>query len=322
MAKYTPYKTTFDCARRVLGVSKKEAVAAILETIHYGTAGSCAANELAVLAGETAWDSMGRPSYRIAPHLVQGLMRTSLDIEARYLRFPHSVFSIEIPNSIHIRNNDEERLESLLICSLAPASSEHQTREQFVLDCVPIPPNGTDPIRLIFVEFWEDSDKKGVANLTISLEPGHVISERLKTVFTRPGHDSTIVSDTTLSQMVSLGLGAALFAVGSGRFVKWVGSANKNRQGKRNNKKKSDKIWMLGTDIRLPGTKSKSSDSHPGEPTGRHLKWAHLVQGHLKMQPRGPANDRSYSLIYIAPTVARPDLEFPPQATRHVIDTS
>ena len=65
----------------------------------------------------------------------------------------------------------------------------------------------------------------------------------------------------------------------------------------------------LGREIELPPSVLKLLDAHrDSSGPGRELTHAHLRRGHLRHQRKGPMESPRIELIYVAPTIVRPDL--------------
>lgn len=66
--------------------------------------------------------------------------------------------------------------------------------------------------------------------------------------------------------------------------------------------------WCVGSEIALP-TPAVDHKYIDGErPATGGLSTSHVRSGHMRIQPMGPRDNRRYEMIFIAPTVVRPDL--------------
>jgi hypothetical protein len=61
----------------------------------------------------------------------------------------------------------------------------------------------------------------------------------------------------------------------------------------------------VGSEIALPRYERTQDDDEHG--TGKSLEYGHMRSGHMRMQPHGKGN-KERKLIFIPPTVVRPDL--------------
>lgn len=266
------------------------------------------------MVAEINWIKIGRPSYRVATPLANALVKTNLDIDSSFVRFPHGVFSVEFQEGHKIGD-----LKSLLVFAASAETvatepgGRRYSRADSIRQSKPVPPDGKS--------HWVLSVSADVGKpdydhhpISISLNPGEKLSDRLDLL------------DTTeeMKGFVKLALGVAMFSVSANAgMVKRIGPRKKT--GKRSKKSRlreasAKRLWSLGADILLPGSGSGDSVRSGGDGEGsRELSFAHIRQGHLRMQALGSVDSRHYELRYIAPTVVRPDLPLSPAATRHKI---
>ena len=67
------------------------------------------------------------------------------------------------------------------------------------------------------------------------------------------------------------------------------------------------KGWVIGREIDLPRP-IVNRIGYPDTGGGRELAYGHIRSGHMRLQPCGPQNSLR-RLIFVAPTIVRPDLE-------------
>lgn len=67
--------------------------------------------------------------------------------------------------------------------------------------------------------------------------------------------------------------------------------------------------WKVGSEIDLPAPVVEHLTSHESREK-RELKYGHIRTGHVRMQQKGPRRDPYYELVFIEPTLVRPDLPF------------
>lgn len=329
---WTGYTPAFDIYAKQAGIPLPKAIDELGATIQRGVAeGSLLINEAIGHLAERTWNTMGRPSYRVAPALADALADTDLDLDATFIRFPHPVFGIELPASFDLRNRGGHRLEGLLVSAVREETT--QAGRAIGIDA----PDGAGDWRFIVLQTWRDEDGAPVV-FTLSLKPGDRVGARIREIeanadfseaYVKRGHDGTITGEDALRRIIALALGSALFAVGANaRLVRPVGrppEARKKRQGRRADRRPPEpRRWVLGADISLPGRADRpagaGADTDDEDAPGRSLRWSHVRQGHLRLTPTGPRSDRRYVLRYIAPTIVRPDLPLAPRATRHAMD--
>lgn len=290
----------------------------------YGTSVGGAAR-IALTAGllERHWVDTGRPSYRVSPTLGAALVNTGLKFSVAFLRLPHAVFSVEIPDGVDLfeSGGDGWRLESILIGAKNPEGLLVRQDGMFSrMASVPwTAPTGEGGVLLSVVMRYKGGGRGVFAH---KFPEGVSIEESLR-------HVSEIRSwptarETHRREVLALVVGAAMFAVSANSgLVKRVerASGSKNKKRKRKVFAPRPKTWTLGADIQLPGGRSESSLGESDGPSGE-LRFSHIRQGHLRMQRVGPRADPSYVLKYIGPTVVRPDLPLAERATRHRLDSA
>jgi hypothetical protein len=65
--------------------------------------------------------------------------------------------------------------------------------------------------------------------------------------------------------------------------------------------------WVVGREIDLPRPLIHYVDDRPSATHTFELKYGHIRSGHMRMQPCG-AHNQDRKLIFVAPTIVRPDL--------------
>ena len=194
-----------------------------------------------------------------------------------------------------------------------------------------------DSWKLLVVQSWSGEERKDNPFFVVTIDKNKPLSESISAAafkdrsgewFYGIGRSRTELNP--LLRMAKLVIGSALFSVGANhkflhRIPERRGAAKRRARAKKKRRPvgyedKDRRVWSMGPSIKLPnrgggGGSSSKSDS------GR-LKWAHMRQGHLRLQRVGPRGKGKYSLRYIPPTVVRPDLGFPEgyKATRHDMD--
>lgn len=81
----------------------------------------------------------------------------------------------------------------------------------------------------------------------------------------------------------------------------------------------ADKGFLVGADIKLP--KDLQQALKPaGTGEGHSLQYGHVRSGHLRIQPYGKRDGKkTYKVIFIAPTLVRPDLPLKPKLTDRAV---
>lgn len=317
MSRWSEYIPLSDYYAREVGVPLREAVQTVGKVIEEGVrTGKLQTFEMVSYLAERNWTELGRPSYRVSTALAEALVETDLDIQAKHIRFPHSVFGIEIPRGFTLLNAQGRRLLGLLVTATRLSPTGDQAGA-YVLGIEA--PDGEGPWGFTVCQTWE-GEEETPATFRVRLDPDDVVGERLKEMTTKRVDDAVTVPESR-ARLVALALGAALFAVGANsKFVRPIQAGGKRQGRKAHNRPPEPRRWSLGADIVLPRRGKPAGPTEPTEGSGRSLQWAHVRQGHLRLVPTGPRSERTYVLRYIAPTVVRPDLPLAPRATRHLLD--
>jgi len=314
---WTSYIPSFEALGRMLAIPMPQAIERIRKVTADGIfQGLISRNEAFAVVAEETWNSLGRPSYRVALPLATALTETRLNIDEKFLYFPHEVFAVDIPSGLDIRNNDGNRLLGLLVgrASRADLRGPRGDGPQLVVTT----PRTDGSWNLIILQTWENAPSP--SQCFVTLTPDSTVEERLNVPLDGAEQVTPSTDDKTTRQMISLAIGAALFAVSANsRFVKPIHRhSSKHSKRKAANRPPEPRRWSLGADIRLPNRPSATAATGN---TGDGLQWAHLRQGHLRLTPCGPLDSRHYELRYIAPTIVRPDLPMVPAATRHTLES-
>jgi len=347
----TPHGTmlsSIDRAARLAGIPAVEAQRLMAQSVFRDVRPNDYAPVLHVCA-ECAWHDDGRPSYQIAGPLAEALQATNLGLGVRHVRFPHRAFAIELPQEgpgVILEPDSGRRLRAALVASVwagepefdRPGSTTITADQSLVCRA----PDGDHSFRLMIVQSWEDEDDEDPPWMLSTMSTEHTVEEACQLTLAQPfrevGERPPGKTDPTcrpgsgvMDRVLRLAFGAALFAVGANAsFISPVPEERKRRRKRERQEKRGRAIrpgeelvrrWSLGANIQLPGAgdATGSARANAAERERYALTWSHMRQGHLRMSRCGPRSDWHYTLHYIAPTVVKPELGFPPdyQATRH-----
>ena len=340
MSRWKPFVPSFDKVSKEGFMPLPRAIEVVRRAVHRTVEQGPmknVINELFVFAAELEWHRLGRPAYRVHKDLGEMLLETSLDLDTSHVRFPHPVFSLEIPSGLEILNNTCGRLEALLISSTytdkvwKSETPSTRSREMSPDDQMALTPRVPDPDHgewtLNVTQCW--SDEESANNMLLVMIPGENIADRLveclrntNPIMVQSDPRPVVSGDENTRRILSLAIGASLFAIGANRrYVKRLGQHGRKKKRRRAKERTESKHrWSLGADIQLPRAGSRRLDgSDAGDEEHRSLTFSHWRQGHLRLQPAGPKDKREYSLKYIAPMKVRPDLPSPKMATRHAM---
>lgn len=301
---------------------------------------------------EEAWVDDGRPTYRIAGPLSQALQSTDLDLDVKFVRFPHRAFAVELPLSgPGTIVSSGRRLQAIIIGSVNWPKDPYVRRvnvyeqgEQRV-DWVHfwkcrVPEGGDDNWRICVIQCWEGEEDMDPPWFTAGMPAGETVASRIKIATEQPFRETkesaldhgVRPSQETSWKFMRLAFGAALFAVGAKQsFLREIPESRQRRRRRRKaiaHGRDPDlediefRRWALGEAIHLPGDRRTQGEEGPIQRSRGELRWSHMRQGHLRMQRLGSTGEYRYELRYIKPTIVRDDLGFPDdyQATGHTLD--
>jgi hypothetical protein len=258
---------------------------------------------------EQHWHGLGEPYYKVAPSMVEALMCTRVDIDCKFLKFSYPVVSIRLPQN-HVRNDANAPWLRGVLCTTYAIPDLEEIKFIYAMD------------------FRGRYGDHGVC-FQFTLQPGKTLEECFYTPAFNPhpppGDDGYWPTAEFQRRILGLVVGTLFFAIGGKLTERDRPSVSEGLRNKKLLKKSKGTIgsarkgYVVGQDILLP--KSYRSIRNPflaGE--GNRLTHGHIRCGHLRWQPHGPrGNPSSYELIFIAPTVVRPDLPLKPKLTDHVV---
>lgn len=342
MASYGEMLTSFDRCFQLysaLGRPRAEARESLVQAFYNDAAERRDSFPLAHLCVELAFSDDFRPSYQISGPLCSALQETRLDLDPSLVHFPHRSFALELPLEGEGVIRDPatgRRLLAALVGSFAVLRPRARRRDGVRESVVcRLPEEG--PWSSLIVQRWEGEDRIDPPAFISSYRPGATIASSVEDALLAPHRESpntrsdggVRADQDTLRKVVRLAIGSALFAVAANsQFTKPVREprARKRRREREQFRGREPAVgdeevrrWRLGASIQLPG-KARSS-SAPEADSSRGLTFAHVRQGHLRLQRLGREGDYKYVMKYIRPTIVRPDLAFPVgyQASKHRI---
>ena len=257
---------------------------------------------------EIEWARDGKPYYKVWPRIAEELTKTQLNFDNSYLHSPYDIFEVALAGP-------DRRFGSTVLVA-------YLLRESF---------------RLIGTEEVEKKhDKKVVAYLSLLYlmpedEPGMVTNIHFNFFegstpaqdleFMEVNYGSRVsygenLEATELAELVSIVIGVMMFGIHNHELVlPDIKTPIIDGRGKRKKvlQKQAERGaakdcngWLVGSEIDLPQPEVVGSTCvRPG--AGTPLKFGHMRSGHMRMQPCGPKN-KDRKLIFLAPTVVRPDL--------------
>lgn len=254
-----------------------------------------------VLASEEAWVAMGRPYFKVWPAMFDLLKDTKMLFGFDSIKMPFSAIAVLLPESFPCK------------CLLLQPTGFNQAPDTptAVFSCSFQGSHKTDDRRSSF-GLWENQTVEQALQRFVDIASGDV-------PFTGARNDSPITRSVQ-GQAIRTAIAVAMFAVNRHELVapdidreilvrKFPGGKSKASQKIAEEKRQREiakvKGWKVGSEIDLPRPRV-ITQGHPPE-RGGELSCGHVRSGHMKMQPCGPRN-QDRKLIFVAPTVVRPDL--------------
>lgn len=269
---------------------------------------------------ESQWYQIGRPEYKVHPGMVEALAHTKLDIPATALQLPYPVFAVRLPSK-HLREYRGAPFVRAILVSRITEVQYGQERNKLVFstnfsEMAP----GLDPME---------------NNIITKIDMGAVDSETIHTIdWYLDNMPHADVSDGMYwpsgdlnREIVALATAVSLIGIGADRHL--VRPARENLTDRRTRERierrhgrgsaSTNHGFEVGQDIKLPKLPRsyRKSDEESGE--GPRLNYGHIRSGHMKMQAHGPRHSLR-KLIFVAPTIVRPDLPLKPKSTPHSVE--
>lgn len=278
------------------------------------------------LNAETAWIPAGRPYYNIHPKLVSKLTRINLE------KIPANL--IELPNrlpAVNIRFA-QQHPELTIHEGLHTANMLNQSQEvpagsfAHSLLFADMRADGVDQVYFIidfdiYQQFAGYDHKQPCYGVfPLHLDGNKSVAEAVEETARSSigsGPDYVAVAANCLRLAITIGF----MANSSSELIepdvlsKLRNDFDLGDEGRRNmivekSRRKGKIGWNVGNDLMFLGHQPVRG-GHSSEQTGRELDWAHIREGHPRAVRYGPKH-QLVKIMWIRPTVVRPDLPFKP----------
>ena len=284
--------------------------------------------QLYTIAAQKEWYRWGKPYYKIWPQMLDSLAVVDINIPGRFLQMPYPFFEIKLPTCHHMGSPEDPKLVGLLV-SVAHSGDEIEKGIPMTLE---------SSERKLVVSYQFDAPMRGSDILTpeaefqrveysyaMGIEDGTPLQERLNEAdfYTSVYNDETFEPGKEFrSSLMRLAIATCFFGVGQHDVVmpdlprKLI---TKYREAvaageptddiiEKGNRQMHGVVWNVGAeiDLPLPLVRYEHKDGEPFRK--RELQTSHIRRGHMRMQQVGPRDDPKYKMVFIPPTVVRPDL--------------
>lgn len=289
---------------------------------------------------EAQWYDYGQPYYKVWPNMAEYLSNTSIDIDGKYLALPFPAYEIRLSKTNPFREHEKAPvLKSLLI------HREDYTKG-FAVDRETLQDgwaDGRDWSLMVQYQFDlpQDDDAMGWY-YRMPIKNDIPISDCFQDAWERTSgymDNQYEPSKEFCQKLVRLAITVAFFGTNQHeliipdiptkyieRYSKAVSAKDETEQTKLKDKAKRLHHfgWKIGSsEITLPRPIRVYDNSHSDGVAEhiRELHFAHPRNGHMRLQPYGNKENRRYELIFIPPTIVRPDLPLRPIAGFRIKDS-
>jgi hypothetical protein len=292
--------------------------------------------DMAKAAIELAWHRSLQPEYKVWPAAIAALSATSVEIDCKHFRLPFPSIALRLPEGF-VREGDGPAIESVF-CSIIrnvpggsyPTTSMNggQIEGSLLMEGRGWSSMGerVPAVLIVDLKYKDKAHAFGDSHMlfTLGLVEGQTIAQRLAKLAieeraTELGRFQTayVPSPRLALDLFSVAIGTAFLATSRIRREKPIVARDKNPRPERRRFEKEHGVeqptFAVGRSLLLPRdsgvpTPGEAGEQGPGEGTGRELRHSHFRTGHMRYQPYGSKDARTYELIFVEPTIVRPYL--------------
>jgi len=285
--------------------------------------------QLFTIAAQREWNRWGKPYYKIWPQMLDALSVVDINIPGRFLQMPYPFFEIKLPTCHQLGSPGDPRLVGILVSTAhAGEDAEMGIPNVSMEDCarkliVSYQFDGRNEEHDILTP--EASGQRIEYSYAMGIEEHTPLQDRL----TDADLHTSIYDDGGFelgkefrSSLMRLAIATCFFGVGQHEVVmpdlprklitkyREAVAAGKPTDDivEKGNRQMNGIGWKVGSEIDLPLPLVRYA-SKDGEPMRkRELETSHIRRGHMRMQQVGPRDNPRYKMVFIPPTVVRPDL--------------
>lgn len=272
---------------------------------------------------ELEWYKFGNPYYKIYPAMLGQLMRVNIDIAGCYLHMPFPTIEVRLPKTDPLRERDDTpAVCALLIHSDGGLANDWPTRSGK-------PMRKRDWSFVVHYQLDADLDKDWMGwYFMLGIDNGKLISDQFEETWplSEKYRDDYVPGKEFVQGLVKMAVAICFFGLHAHEMVcpdipqRFIERWHKaKRDGDKSEAEKLlDKAkrlgmfgWKVGSEIDLPAPIVRHFASEDQGGKRGELQAGHVRSGHLRLQPYGPKDkpeERRHELIFIPPTIVRPDL--------------
>jgi len=289
---------------------------------------------------EYEWYRASRPVFKIFPGMVDALAHTSIDVECEHIELPFPAFKIDLPaGNLLGQAYGEKGYDGLFVTTSDILNFENMEGGQGVKLCIFATRSdvGEDYGKVGYKGYcrimadcgtFPFSSHHSMLALPI-IDQSMTVAELLaKYDEQMVQHDHDFGQRMARRRVLSLVIATMLIAISHDkRLIKPEQRGVKHRLKADRARKRGDKAaglagnkgFLIGADIKLPKDLRRAMNE-PAGTVGSSLNYGHIRSGHLRVQPYGKkCEKKTYKVIFIAPSLVRPDLPLKPKLTDRAI---
>lgn len=287
---------------------------------------------------EGTWYDHLQPEYKAYPSIVAALAATKIEIGCEHLKMPFPAFAVRLPVDF-VREGDGPAIRCLFVAMLRNELQRHSGARPVTsiesdpapdarhIPFVVVPPGPLPPdVLMVQAKYIDKDGDDAFANFTIGLERGKTLEQKFDEWVGRPRRaeiaraaaGTYVLSDKMSRELLALAVGISFFATGRHKSPRLFEPDKRQRHQRRQFEREfggEQPTFNVGRELVLP--REEGAQGPPGdhsEGAGVQLRWAHYRTGHLRYQAAGPGRSER-RLVFIEPTIVRPDLPLRPRVT-------
>lgn len=266
--------------------------------------------ERSINESERHWIMTGSPYFKVFPRIAAMLATVNLNIQASFCRLPYQYFAVLFPRGEWRPCKDGPSLLSVLMWESDIKGWFDETAD-----------------RVLSLNLQFDREAEPGSGLETSLLFNQINNNDLleTQVFgdrTQMGSAATsgLTPEAFTEAVIRVCLSVCFFGVNRHELIapeiprRYVHVIQEAR--KRGDQARLDKLserfrgrWMIGREIELPSPHvTVERDERDEDHEVRELTHSHMRRAHMRMQASGPRDNPTHELIFVAPTLVRPDL--------------
>lgn len=278
--------------------------------------------EQLLIIKDASFIKLGRPYYKIYPNIIPLILNTKIEIPCKYLTFPFPAFEIKFSRDQLFQEEGGLPLTAMMVSRIETTES----RTVYLRNEIKKP---RDFSLQIGYQFFGGPDKvipvsylyqMGMRN-DETIEECFEFADQFSNTLNYDDGTNYVPSRQMREWVLRIAVATCFFGVNNHEFVlpdlirrhvvkyQALKESGKLKEAQDFADKHNKKLkWSIGSEITLPQPDVEYLDSTTRQTTGRELRYSHIRSGHLRFSPTGPRHAPDYKLIFIPPTLVRPDL--------------